>query len=185
MKNSIYKGFISYAHTDKLYFNLLHKGIAVHSRHLDIEWEIWEDTQIPIGSMWHTEIQQKVQDCDFAVLLISSSFLYSEYIAEFELKEFICRDYCGNFLIFPILINPCTFHKHPEISQRQFFMPQGDEFGCPHIPDMTYADLVRFNSDGQVLPNPNRERYHIKLVESLLNSIEGTLTNKKNVSNNV
>lgn len=170
-----YKGFISYAHADRLYFNLTHKGISVHSRHLDISWDIWDDSQIPIGSMWHTAIQEKVKECDFSVLLISSSFLYSEYIKENELKEFICKDYCGEFLIFPILIDPCTFYSHPEISQRQFFMSKGDEFGCPHIPDMTYADLVRFNSDGQILPNPNRERYHIRLVESLKKSIEESL----------
>lgn len=173
-----YKGFISYAHSDKLYFNLIHKGITVHSQHLNFELEIWEDTQIPIGSKWHYAIQEKVIECDFSILLISSNFLNSEYIAENELKEFICKDYSGNFLIFPILINPCTFHTHPEISRRQFFMPRGDELGCPNISDMTYADLVKFNSDGLILPNPNRERYHIKLVDSLKHSIEESLNKK-------
>ena len=81
----------------------------------------------------------------------------------------------GNFLMFPILVNPCTFIDHPEISQRQIFMPKGDELGLPNIPDMTYADLVRFDTYGQILPNPNIERYHIMLVRSLQDALNHKL----------
>lgn len=166
------KAFISYARADKLYFNLLKKGIAVHSNGMAIEWDIWEDTQIPLGTDWDTFIHQKIESSDFAILLISGNFLCSEYINEHELKEFIIRDCGGQFFIFPILIDPCNFKRNPDLSKKQFFMCSGEEYGLPNIPDLTYADLVRVSDNGQILPNPNRERYHMNLVDKIEEAIK-------------
>jgi hypothetical protein len=166
------KAFIAYSRADKLYFKLLKKGIFTHSNGMTIEWDVWEDTQIPVGTNWNDFIQEKVKTCDFAILLISGNFLCSEYINTHELKEFIIRD-CGNgFFTFPILIDPCNFKRNPELSQRQFFACSGDEYGLPNIPDLTYADLVRICDDGQILPNPNRERYHMNLVAKIEEAIK-------------
>jgi hypothetical protein len=167
-----YKAFVSYAHADKLYFDILMKGIRVHSNGLDVDWDIWEDSKIPIGEDWHKFIQQKVNECDFAVLFISGNFLFSDYISNSELKKFIIRDYSEDFFIFPILIDPCNFQKDRELAKKQFFICNGDEYGCPNIQDLTYADLVRITSEGKILPNPNRERYHLNLVGKIASSIK-------------
>lgn len=166
-----YKAFVSYAHADKIYFDLLMKGIKVHSDGLDVNWDIWEDNKIPIGEDWHQFIQDKIQECDFAILFISGNFLYSDYISNHELKQFILRDYSDDFFIFPILIDPCNFKQDIELAKKQFFVCRGDEYGLPNIQDLTYADLVRITNDGRILPNPNRERYHMNLVSKMVASI--------------
>ena len=171
-QNSKLKAFISYARADKLYFNLLKRGIAVHSNRMAIEWDSWEDTQIPVGADWDVFIQDKIQTCDFAILLISGNYLYSEYINENELKNFIIKDSGNSFFVFPILIEPCNFRKDPELSKKQFFACSGEDYGLPNIPDLTYADLVRISDGGKILPNPNRERYHINLVGKIEEAIE-------------
>lgn len=177
MQSSKMKAFISYARADKLYFNLLKKGIITHSNGMAIEWDIWEDTQIPIGTDWNEFIQRKIQECDFAILLISGNFLCSEYINQHELKEFIIRCCGTGFFIFPILIDPCYFKRNPELSSKQFFICSGEDYGLPNIPDLTYADLVRISDSGQILPNPNRERYHMNLVAKIEDAIKFNHTN--------
>jgi len=169
-----YKAFVSYAHADKFYFDVLMRGIKTHSDSdgLDISWDVWEDTRIPIGEDWNKFIQKEVQECDFAILLISGNFLFSKYIKDQELRQFILRDYNDEFFIFPILIDPCNFTKEKELAQKQFFICSGEEYGLPNIEDLTYADLVRITIEGVILPNPNRERYHMNLVEKMLESIK-------------
>lgn len=174
-KNKTLKAFISYARADKIYFNLIKRGIAMHSNGVSIDWDIWEDTQIPVGCDWNEFIEEKVKSCDFAILLISGNFLYSEYIKEHELKEFIIRCCGGDFFIFPILIDPCNFKSNPELSKKQFFMCCGEDYGMPNVPDLTYADLVRISDSGQILPNPNRERYHLDLVSKIEEAIKFNL----------
>lgn len=169
--NGKLKAFVSYARADKLYFNLLKRGIVVHSNGMDIEWDVWEDTQIPIGTDWNEFIQEKIKTCDFAILLISGNFMCSEYIKEHELREFIIRECGDKFFTFPILIDPCNFKKNPDLGKRQFFVCSGDDYGLPNVPDLTYADLVRISDNGQILPNPNRERYHINLVAKIEEAI--------------
>lgn len=166
-----YKAFVSYAHADKIYFKELMRGIKVHSNGLNISWDIWEDTKIPIGQDWHNFIQNKIKECDFAILFISGNFLFSRYIVNHELKEFIIKDYNDDFFMFPILIDPCNFSKDKELAKRQFFICTGEEYGLPNIHDLTYADLVRITDNGVILPNPNRERYHMNLVTKILHSI--------------
>ena len=167
-----YKAFVSYARADKLYFNELMRGMEVHANGMGINWDVWEDTQIPVGEDWHGFIQEKVKECDFAILLISGNYLYSKYIADHELKEFIIKDYNGTFFIFPILIDPCNFSKDQELARRQFFTCSGDDYGLPNIAELTYADLVRISDKGVILPNPNRERYHMNLVTQIIQSVK-------------
>jgi hypothetical protein len=159
--------FISYAHEDRIYFDLLLDGLKRHSKYMPIGWKIWEDTQIPVSVNWHDFIQNEVETCDFAILLISSNFLYSKYIKQHELGKFLKRERVDTFFVFPILIDPCNYQKYPQLSKIQFFSAKGEDYGKPNIKDLTYADLVMLSEDGKILPNPNRERYHMNLVEEI------------------
>jgi hypothetical protein len=163
------KIFISYAHADKIYFKLLIEGIKKFSKNsATIRWETWDDSRIAPGQLWHQAIKEQIHQCDFAILLVSGNFLYSDYIKREEFSEFLNRQRLEGFLFFPILVGPCDFSQWAELGERQFFIPTGDQFGEPEIKDFTYADLVtQTKSNGKILPNPHRERYHMALVKAL------------------
>ncbi|MCX7112806.1 MAG: toll/interleukin-1 receptor domain-containing protein [Proteobacteria bacterium] len=173
MNNNYIKAFVSYAHTDYLYFDLLLNGIKRHSKQFRIDWDIWEDTRIPIGSQWDELIKNRVISCNLAILLISSNFLYSEYIDQNELSIFIERSKNDkDLVVFPILIDPCFYRNAEFLSKIQLFSTTGSRYGKPTISDMTYADLVIFNTEGVVMPNPMRERFHMDVVSKIQSLIK-------------
>ncbi|MEO1487788.1 MAG: TIR domain-containing protein, partial [Bacteroidota bacterium] len=155
------KGFISYAHADEQYFTILKEGFLRHGKHSTvIGSNLWTDKKILLGTQWHQTIQQQVQECDFAIFLVSANFLYSEYIEKFEFDKFIERQEREGFLFFPILIDACRFDTWPQLSKHQFFKPNGKNYGMPETGNrFVFGDLVQFNIRGELLPNPNRERY--------------------------
>lgn len=166
--------FISYAHDDDENFKLLINGLKRHTKHSrKINWEIWEDGQIPIGSKWHEVIQGKIENCDFAILLVSSYFLNSEYIKKEEFNNFLRKKREG-FLIFPIHLSPCDFSQWPELAEIEFFVAHGRDYGKPDKEkDFTFSDLVeRDPLTGLPLPNPNLERYYQNLANSIEQAFE-------------
>ncbi|MBL7826659.1 MAG: toll/interleukin-1 receptor domain-containing protein, partial [Saprospiraceae bacterium] len=166
MPKSQYKIFISYAQNDVVYFNLLKDGLDNHTKHSkNLLWEVWDNTQVRPGENWHEVIQEKITGCDCVILLISSNFLYSEYIEKQEFGRFIQRQESDGLLVFPILLEPCDFTQWTYLRDRQLFIPNGSKYGLPEIEQLSYAHLVAFDKNGRVLPNPFREEYHIELVK--------------------
>lgn len=180
-QNRLLKTFISYAHNDKLYFEIFINGIKRHAKISNkFVWEFWDDTSIYVGSIWDTEIQENIRKADVALLLISESFLNSDYIEKKEFNSLIQRlNNDNNVLIFPILLAPANFHNWSDLANFQIYMPKGDEFGKATIKDFTYADLVKFReTDGLLIPNVNLERYHLNLFANLEKSAEKYFENK-------
>lgn len=179
------RGFISYAQEDEPYFKLLKEGLRKHGKHSKIiDSDLWHDEKILPGSLWHDSIQEQVQDCDFAVFLVSSNFLASEYIEEHEFKNFLKRQEKEGFLFFPLLINACDFSYWEHLAARQFFMPDGKDYGCSDIRGhFTFGDLVQHNiRTGEILPNTNRERYLMNLVKKIEEALS-EYQKKKEVKN--
>ncbi len=173
------KGFISYAHADHAYFELIKDGLRKHGKHSKlIDSELWTDEEILVGTLWHESIQEQIKGCDFAVFLVSSNFLASDYIEAHEFSSFLKRQDDEGVLFFPLLINPCNFSYWEQLAARQFFLPKGKDYGMPELRDcLTFGDLVQYNlRTGDVLPNTNRERYLKEVVEK----IEGALLHYKN-----
>jgi len=174
--------FISYAHDDRDYVETLLDGLKKHTKHSrKIQWSIWDDKQIPQGAFWHQAIQEQVQKCDFALLLVSSKFLASEYIEKNEFNNFLERQRNSGFRFFPVLLEPCDIEQWPELQRIQFFMPEGRDYGRSDIPALSYADLVKFHdTNGRLLaiPNADRERYHLDLVKALESALEEHLAKR-------
>ena len=80
------KVFISYAHDDEQYFKVFIDRLEkVLKPSPDFEYQIWDDRDILVGSDWNKSIQDNLASADLAILLVSDSFLASDYI---EAKEF-------------------------------------------------------------------------------------------------
>ena len=62
--------FISYSHQDEDWKNRVAKQIGVLAR---AGLDSWDDRRIAAGDDWHPEIQQAIERCDVAVLLISAA----------------------------------------------------------------------------------------------------------------
>lgn len=169
--------FISYAHNDKAFSNIIIDGLRRNTKNSkNFIWEIWDDSKIGVGTVWDKEIQDNVQKADVAILLVSSSFLASNYIQQYEFSTFLRRAKDeNNVLIIPVLLAPCSFSDWKELSEFQFFMPKADEFGVflKGTSHFTYSDLVKFNQiDGSLIPNSQIERYHLELYLTLEKSAE-------------
>lgn len=177
------KFFISYAHKDEVYFELLKEGIESHSKSSQIiKWKIWCDKDIPIGSLWHEIIQNEIKDCNAAILLVSAKFLSSDYIRYEEFVNFLKRSEENDFFFFPILLDDCDIKQWDNLPNRQFFSPKGKDYDLPNSSDaiMPYSRLVRFSQiDGTILPNSYRETYH----KNCVNAFENIITTRNNFIN--
>lgn len=96
--------FVSYAHEDTEWKNLLmrHLGVLSKSAHV----ESWDDNMIGVGQEFKTEILDALKTADAAVLLISADFFDSQFIHTEEIPHILegrAKD------VFPILIRPCAW----------------------------------------------------------------------------
>jgi len=99
--------FISYAHDDeKLWLDSLLRHLApLKGRGIDV----WTDRDIKPGALWHHEVQSSLARAQVAVLLVTSAFLASPYIASNELPQLLQAAKSEGLLIFWIPVKPSSY----------------------------------------------------------------------------
>lgn len=75
--------FISYSHADRSYLAELHTHLRPFLKRED--FELWDDTRIAAGDLWRGQIEVALARAGAAVLLVSPTFLSSEFIDRHEL----------------------------------------------------------------------------------------------------
>ncbi|MGE3805268.1 MAG: toll/interleukin-1 receptor domain-containing protein [Gemmataceae bacterium] len=105
------KVFLSYSHKDKKYL----AELETHLKPLERTHRItsWSDSQIKAGSEWFNDIQEAVATTRVAVLLVSASFLASDFIIEHELAPFLKEAVTGGVDILWVLVKPCVWKSTP------------------------------------------------------------------------
>jgi len=101
--------FISYSHKDAKYLLRLRTHLTVYERNKLLD--IWDDTKISGGALWHEEIEKALKQAKIAILLISADFLASKFIAENELPPLLAAAKAGGTSILPIILSPCGFEN--------------------------------------------------------------------------
>lgn len=81
--------FLSYSRKDSYWFDNLGQTLREQLEVVGIH--LWSDRDIPPGQTWFALIQEKVSGAKAALLLVSESFLQSEFICEHELGRFLDR----------------------------------------------------------------------------------------------
>ena len=127
-----------------------------------------------MGEDWHERLQQEIRDSDFAILLLSPYFFKSEYIKQDEFEKFVTRQTNDGFPFFSLLLSECNYQQWKEITKRQFFVAHGQDYDLAKShrnKQITFDLLVRFDRDGEILPNPYRniflKNFVGKIVEAL------------------
>ena len=91
---------------------------------------IWSDHEIQAGDRWHETIRENLLDARVAVLLISPSFLASDYIRKFEMPVLAERAMARELVIVPLTLRPCLFetaafkYPDPETGPKIFSLAQ-------------------------------------------------------------
>jgi hypothetical protein len=102
------KVFISYSHQDKRYLEELQGHLEYFQRNQMVS--AWNDQQIAPGSRWREEIEHALIVTKVALLLVSSDFLASEFIAAHELPPLLTAAQSNEVTILPVIIRPCAFY---------------------------------------------------------------------------
>jgi hypothetical protein len=94
--------FVSYAREDEEE----RKGLSSHLNNIP-NVTIWDDRAIPSGSEWNNEIIREIEQADIILLLISTSFLNSEYVKNVEIMRALKRHEEGSSVVIPVLLKEC------------------------------------------------------------------------------
>ena len=112
------KVFISYSHRDELWKEKLFNSLRVLERKKAVT--LWDASDLTPGSDWSEEIENELQQSDIAVLLVSPSFLASDFIVNRELPALLERRQKEGLAIIPVLIQECLWDFVPGIAELQF-----------------------------------------------------------------
>jgi len=110
--------FLSYSHRDEEWKDRL----ISHLRSLERQGmlDIWDTSDLPVGSDWSQEIQQSLKKADLAILLVSPDFLASDFIIQRELPALLRRREKEGLAVLPIIVRPAAWSTLPELAQLQF-----------------------------------------------------------------
>ena len=102
--------FVSYSHEDREWKNRLCRMLAPFLRDGDIELQLWADDEgIQPGDRWHEEIQSVLKKAGVAVLLVSASFLESEYVMKCELPAIVGAADDGKLRLFWVYVSYAAY----------------------------------------------------------------------------
>ena len=102
--------FVSYSHEDEEWKNRLCQMLAPFLRDGDIELQLWvDDGDIQPGDRWHEKIQSALKAAGVAVVLVSASFLESEYVTKNELPEIIRAATDGKMRLFWVYVSYAAY----------------------------------------------------------------------------
>jgi internalin A len=112
------KIFISYSHNDKEWLTRVQKHLkTLENEGIDVD--VWDDTRIKAGDKWKLEIKRALDEAKIAILLISTDFLASDFIAKNELPPLLKAAEQNGAVILPLILKPSRFTKHKELSEFQ------------------------------------------------------------------
>ncbi len=135
------KAFVSYSHHDAEFLTALHQHLAALRRQKLLE--TWTDREIDAGGVVDTEITAAMDKAGLFLILVSSSFINSDYCYEKEFKKALEKAAIGKAIIVPIIVRPCDW-KIPELRQFKALPEDGNAVHSKHWHSMdeAFADIA-------------------------------------------
>ncbi|MFL6451837.1 MAG: TIR domain-containing protein [Bryobacteraceae bacterium] len=131
--------FLSYSHRDIRLKQELERHLEPLKRAIGIK--IWTDGAIMSGSEWEESIRTNLNDADVVILLVSASFLASEFCYSREMMEALRRHDAGTALVLPIILRPADWQAGP-ISKIQVLPRDGKAITTWKNPDTALLEVV-------------------------------------------
>ncbi|MGH7600157.1 MAG: TIR domain-containing protein, partial [bacterium] len=136
------KVFISYSHKDEEWKDRLlpHLNVLAKQNRL----EVWDDRRIAAGDDWLPEIEQAINSCHVALLLISANFLTSNFIIGEEVPRLLRRRQSDSVRVIPLIVKPCAWQKVEWLKNIQARPKDGKALsaGTEHQIDTDFTALV-------------------------------------------
>lgn len=134
------KVFISYAHVDRD----LHKKLEDHLSSLKYSREItiWQDQEIPLGANWKDQINTHLNEAHLILLLVSASFISSDYCWNKEVLAALERHKAGAVRVVPIILKPVHWQSTP-LGQLQALPSDARPITLWDDQDAALEDVVR------------------------------------------
>jgi hypothetical protein len=136
--------FISYSHIDEKFMVRLVSMLKPLEKQGILE--IWHDREIKPGNEWYQEIQNAINTCNLALLLISIDFLNSRFIQEDELPRLLQLRKEKGLRVIPIIVRHCTWTSIPILKDLQALPKDGRpviSFKGAGQPDRIWAEIVK------------------------------------------
>ena len=135
------KIFISYSHRDETYKDelvtiltpLQDEGVL----------EIWQDREIMPGDEWYEAIQDAMNSCNLALLLISADFLTSRFIRDKELTRLLERRKQEGLRVVPIIVRQCMWQSKSVLKDIQALPRDGKAISSFEDRDQIWTDIGR------------------------------------------
>jgi tetratricopeptide (TPR) repeat protein len=103
--------FYSYSHKDENLRNKLEEHLSI-LKHLKVIAN-WHDRKILAGKEWDGEIDKHLETAQVILLLISPSFMSSDYCYDIEVTRAMERHKAGKALVIPIFLRPVMWKGAP------------------------------------------------------------------------
>lgn|GEM_PF-2374277 len=117
------KVFISYSHKDESFKDELVIMLSSLQRRGVID--AWQDRRIEPGLEWLQSIQEAMNECQIALLLVSSDFLASEFIVGNELPQLFQMRKAAGMRAVPIIVRACMWQSEPILKDLQALPKDG------------------------------------------------------------
>lgn len=163
-----FKLFIIYAREDQPALSDLKSHLRLLEKRGDLA--VWYDGEILPGQDWNDVIQTQLATADIVLLLISKHFFNSEYIERDELKKALDRHTKGETIVVPVILKPCLWDAHSEISALQVLPKDGKPVSSWSDSDEAFLDISR--GIQSIINVKNLQYKEIKSKEEVLRSIE-------------
>lgn len=134
------KLFFSYSHEDESYRDQLEKHLAMLKHQGLIE--PWHDRRILAGQDLDTAIDVELDRADVVLLLVSASFVASQYCYSKEMERAMQRHLEGSATIIPVIVRECDWTSAP-FGRLKAVPKDGKAIASWPNLDAAYADVAR------------------------------------------
>jgi len=103
--------FYSYSHKDEILRDELEEALTLMKRQGHLSG--WHDRLIGAGVEWKGKVDQNLEEAQVILLLVSSSFLASDYCWDVETRRAMERHDQGEARVIPVILRSCDWHEAP------------------------------------------------------------------------
>jgi Sulfatase-modifying factor enzyme 1/TIR domain len=109
--------FYSYSHEDEWFMKRLQRHLTPLKRIGKIAE--WHDREIEAGKEWQKEIDHHLSSADIILLLVSASFIASEYCWSVEVTKALEWHERGEARVIPVILSKCLWQNHTPFAKLQ------------------------------------------------------------------